>query len=123
MSKKFVTVSRKQCCHCGKLFITERHDCKFDPEKRNCLTCQHNLGHRDDGEGDDYFECEAGYDGGSNLGDIISAKWNLNCPKWQLVEGCDKAKNVREAKGNQFRRIIAEEAKKETEAWMKVGVL
>ena len=43
MSKSFKEVLRLQCNHCGKLFKTERHDCKFDPEKRNCLTCQHNL--------------------------------------------------------------------------------
>ena len=115
MSKSFTEVKRKQCNNCGKLFVTERHDCKFDPEKRNCLTCQHNLGQRIcDSEA--YFECAKGNDDGwTNLGDIISAHWKMNCKDWQLVELVERAHNVREAQNNKFRRITAEKLEEDKE--------
>lgn len=116
MSKLFRTVTRKQCCHCGLLFVTERHDCKFDPEKRNCLTCQHNLGQRVNCDGEAYFECEKGdKDGVSDLIVLISCHWNLKCDDWEKVELVEKARNIREAKGNQLRRLCAEANKKLTD--------
>ena len=121
MSKSFVSVTRKQCCHCGKLFLTERHDCKFDPEKRNCLTCQHNLGQRSE-HGVAFFECAKGHtDDWVEIIPIQSSNWKMDCKDWQLVELIERAHNVREAQGNKFRRILAEEAKKHQEIWDKTG--
>lgn len=35
-------VIRYECPWCGKLFKTpNRHQCKFDPANRNCLSCRH----------------------------------------------------------------------------------
>lgn len=40
--RKMTKVTRFKCAWCGKEFHTQdRHDCKFDPDKKNCLSCKH----------------------------------------------------------------------------------
>lgn len=66
MGKAFKRVIRYRCQWCGKEFKTDHlHDCKFDPDKRNCLSCIHQIGSfcRDEpGDGYEerghYFQCE-----------------------------------------------------------------
>ena len=85
MSKSFKEVLRLQCNHCGKLFKTERHDCKFDPEKRNCLTCQHNLGQLSE-DGVAFFECAKGHtEDWVEIITIQSLNWKMDCKDWQLA--------------------------------------
>lgn len=37
----FTKLTRYRCRWCGKLFATDKkHDCKFHPDKRNCLSCK-----------------------------------------------------------------------------------
>lgn len=123
MSKFFVTVARQECQWCGNLYKTTRHDCKFDPEKRNCLTCKHNHGQRPgtpgnpyNGEGEPpYFECDLGRDvscGVSDLDVIQSVNWNLQCDHWEKVEA-DKAKNIRDAAARHLRKVGLEAWEKE----------
>ena len=94
MSRKFKKVERYECSYCGHLFKTERHDCKFDPEKKNCLTCVHCQGQErshgseeDGGYGPPMFKCEAGLDGGTTSIDVIqNQNWNMQCEKWRMLE-------------------------------------
>ena len=119
MSRSFKEVLRLECNHCGKLFKTRMHDCKFDPEKRNCLTCQHNLGQRRE-DGVAFFECAKGHtEDWVEIIPIQSLKWKMDCKDWQLVELVELAHNVREAQGNKFRRIIAARLEKDKENWLK----
>ena len=118
MSRSFTEVKRRQCNHCGNLYVTERHECKFDPEKRNCLTCQHNLGQRSE-DGVAFFECAKGHtEDWVEIVPIQSMNWKMDCKDWQLVEGCERAHNVREAKNRHFRRMSEEAKKKRMADWL-----
>lgn len=33
-----------ECKYCKKVFKTVRHHCKYDPEKKNCFSCEHYTG-------------------------------------------------------------------------------
>jgi len=93
--KDFKRVERFECIHCGRLFKTMRHDCKFDPKKKNCLSCKHcqgqepAVGHIEEGDYEDaYFKCAAGMDGScSGIDAIQSVGWNMQCDKWELIDG------------------------------------
>jgi len=122
MSGKFKKVTRFQCVHCDKEFKTQRHDCKFDPSKKNCLTCRHcrgqenAVGHIDEG---DYeppsFICAAGQDAGVTDLDVIqSVKWNMQCEKWERLES-QKEKSERSAYRDHMIRILDENLKKQNE--------
>jgi hypothetical protein len=105
-------VVRYECKWCGKLFKTpNRHNCRFDPEHHNCLSCRH-CGKFDRHEEEDWtvraecvadgvfaqptivvkgFRCE--YDGTEvgegSLNDFpyaISVD-GQGCPNWKQMEG------------------------------------
>ena len=47
MSRMMTKLTVYKCKWCGKTFKTPNlHDCKFDPDHRNCLSCRHNCGCR-----------------------------------------------------------------------------
>ncbi len=42
MSKEMKSVTRYECQHCKKLFHTpDKHNCRRDPDKTNCYSCEH----------------------------------------------------------------------------------
>lgn len=98
MAKAFKRVSRYLCKWCGKEFKTDHlHDCKFDPDKRNCLSCVHQIG-SDKEEGDPvtcapdmpYFVCDKDECDGSRFCDIATLgrnNWQGKCPFHEPVPG------------------------------------
>jgi len=95
--KEFTPVTRYVCSHCKEDFrTTTRHDCKRDPEKKNCFTCKHNNGwDREDvesGYGEQgyhtypvwYVEC--GKDHERTAPDLSRVGYKLNCPDWEQKE-------------------------------------
>lgn len=100
MSRKFTRVVRYRCEWCGREFRTDRlHDCKFDPDKRNCLSCRHQIGdfdvREDDGCGhfhrESFFQCDAlgaGYcDFVNSVADLCGMDWRGRCDSYELVDG------------------------------------
>lgn len=89
MGKAFKRVIRYRCQWCGKEFKTDHlHDCKFDPDKRNCLSCIHQTGSDNETEDDKpYFVCDT-VDGASRFCDIDTIarnNWNGECPDYEAV--------------------------------------
>ena len=54
--KSLEKITAYKCRWCGKVFMRSTHDCKFDPEKTNCLSCEKCLG-VDIEDGSHYFVC------------------------------------------------------------------
>ena len=91
MAKSFKRVVRYQCQWCGNVFKTDRlHSCKFDPDKRNCLSCVHQHGRDVDPEDDlPYYVCDT-VDNGTkfcDIGTIALNNWNGECPEYETVPG------------------------------------
>lgn len=115
MSARFRQVVRFKCMWCGKVFKTDYlHKCKFDPDKRNCLSCVHQIGsdkERGDpmyGEPDiPYFVCDK-VDNGTEFCDIDTIarnNWIGKCPDYEAIHGW-KGKETFKA-----RRLAAEGGK------------
>lgn len=96
--KKFTPVTRYVCEHCKQDFRTSnRHNCKRDPEKKNCYTCKHNNGWESVDNDDDYGEfgsstssmlyviCAKEKDDISAL-DLSQRNYVLNCNEWEKKE-------------------------------------
>lgn len=96
--KEFIPIIRYVCKHCKEDFkTTTRHDCKRDPEKKNCFTCKHNKGW-------DQTEIDEGYTGFGHYSrkewsvacamdhedrsapNLSSMGYKLNCPEWEQKE-------------------------------------
>jgi len=82
-----------ECEYCKKLFRTpNRHDCKFNPAKRNCFSCGNLKGWLESVDGVDtgmgilrdpnFPDCEAGIDGW-DIEDIKSVNYNMQCEGWK----------------------------------------
>jgi len=88
-----------KCEFCGKVFMTpDRHDCKYNPEKRNCFTCGNNrkingnIFNTDcfkeyDSNGFEYKYIYSnciidGYDDYGELNEMASMNWDLRCGEW-----------------------------------------
>jgi len=94
--RKMEQVTRYRCGWCGKEFRTpDRHECRWDPDAHNCLSCKHRGGraHEVLGAGyDDWwaFECpffddpcEAPCDFAKGAVDACGN----GCPHWELQDG------------------------------------
>lgn len=87
-------VTRYQCEHCGKDFKTpNKHQCKKNPELKNCFSCKH-WDSWYDGEQDEYYRtprvpvCMAD-DPDPTECDIESMKinfYNLQCSSWEFAK-------------------------------------
>lgn len=101
MSREMKKVTVYKCKWCGRMFKTPNlHQCKFDPDLKNCMSCKHNAGCRP-GE---YEEGEfippriicpfhpADDDGGGN-NEFPMAKENAQCPHHELLEGYKGSKS------------------------------
>jgi len=90
--KLFSNVTRYVCLYCKKDFKSNtRHDCKRDPDKKNCFTCKHNKGWKPTEVEYDYHNseewgviCENEYD--HTAPDLVRMSYKLNCPEWELKE-------------------------------------
>lgn len=112
--KKMLKVTRYKCAWCGEEFRTpDKHDCKFDPDKRNCLSCRHVCGtflvrgDKLNGEGDTvFFQCRKHGKDECDLSNDISVlhadHWRGDCPQYELADGYagkETYKRIFEAKG------------------------
>lgn len=101
-TKTMKKVTRYQCQFCQKDFKTpDRHQCKKDPELKNCFTCKHLRGWLesehyeviDVGFGGQkiqyppYPDCAAGEEGpeegGWDIEQLKSVGYNMSCSKWE----------------------------------------
>ena len=97
-----------ECQYCKKLFRTEtRHDCKYDPDNKNCFTCEHNKGFfvgDEEYERNVYPECDldlfdgedaryaSGYMGCESH--VYCGKWHENeHAKMKLIEAVERDRN------------------------------
>lgn len=101
MAAKFEQKTMYKCKWCGKLFATAtRHSCKFDPDKRNCLSCVHCIRVEkydyDDAtpygtvtSSDNAFVCELGVGSDDDYTRIIRMAredyWKLGCQQWAPI--------------------------------------
>ena len=100
MTDDFVMKIKYECKYCHKLFATTKHECKWNPCKKNRLTCKHCVGF-DKGRGDiyhsstlgfldhesSYFRCDIESDC-NELEVMHSDKWEGYCDKYEQAE-CD----------------------------------
>lgn len=114
----FLIKTKYECKYCHKLFNTTKHDCKWNPNKRNCLTCKHCIGF-EQGEGDiydsstlgfiehqsSYFLCEKDLHDFAELEAIHEDNWNGYCEDYEQSD-CD---NFRK----RYAEIIAEQRERE----------
>lgn len=72
-----------KCEYCKKVFKTRRHDCKFDPDKKNCFSCEHYTGtlEREPPEHDEMFGLTSCKIDGEVmwLDDLIQIGYNMQC--------------------------------------------
>lgn len=101
MNDDFITKVKYECKYCHKLFATTKHDCKWNPKKKNCLTCKHCIGF-DKGKGDiydsetlgflehqsSYFLCDEGLGDFGELELIHGNNWNGFCDGYEKAD-CD----------------------------------
>lgn len=82
-----------ECEFCKKLFRTpNKHNCKKNPELKNCFTCEHLKGWLKSLDGVDvgvgiiydpnYPNCAAGIDGW-DIESIKHSNYNMQCPDWK----------------------------------------
>lgn len=114
MGKFFITVARQECQWCGKLFKTTRHECKFDPELRNCFSCIHSHGQErsDNSDEANLFRCDAGCDGYNHVDELISTGWKSACDKWEMIPGYTAGGISRKVAGRYLATLNAEDWKK-----------
>ena len=100
--KSFITVNRYICFNCKKEFKTAtRHNCKRDPDKKNCYTCKHNNGwneidveHEYDCFGYDVhkeWSVDCARENEHTAPDLASMNYELNCPDWEMKEEEEQA--------------------------------
>lgn len=75
-----------QCEHCKKLFRTQRHQCKFRPELKNCFTCKKFNCKWEENRCGGYCEppypdCE--YIEDWNIYEMKKANYNMQCEEWE----------------------------------------
>ncbi len=100
----------QKCEWCGKIFHTTRHECKFDPDKKNCFSCKNFLGIGWDSDfgwdarteyadcnqyGTDRFD-ELGLEDTTDLEAIKKCRYNMQCPLHELMEGYEGKKTLKE---------------------------
>lgn len=95
--KSLEPIQMYRCKWCGNVYHTKRHDCKFDPDKKNCFLCRHSIGITQERElyyvGEPYFECEK-YDELEEmcLDEITYVeyvkkhKYNIDCPFFEILD-------------------------------------
>lgn len=87
-------VTRYQCQFCKKDFKTpDKHRCKFNPELRNCFTCNHLKGWLESEEYNDYGwgskqepnfpDCAADEGEFWDIEQIKLANYNMQCSEWE----------------------------------------
>jgi hypothetical protein len=93
--KSLKPVTMYQCQHCKKLFKTpDKHNCRRDPDKTNCYTCEHWL-HQfyiDWGGGETEPTCDPSDACKMHETSIVEEAhaimrerdWCLNCPDYKL---------------------------------------
>jgi len=95
--KLFSNVTRYICLYCNKEFKTaSRHDCKRDPDKKNCFTCRHNKEwYREDtengySEGGYYtipvWQVDCAKERECTAPELSRVGYKLNCPDWEQKE-------------------------------------
>lgn len=79
-----------ECEYCKKLFKTDRHRCKFNPNLKNCFTCSNFDGWELEtaylGEGiscPPYPICKAENGDGYDIEIIKRMKYNMQCDTWR----------------------------------------
>ena len=93
------TITVYECPYCKKLFRTpDKHNCKRDPEKKNCFSCSHLQRFADDCQQATYDEpgyrncnpvCWYSEHYERETEDIIdfmyhkNPRWSLDCPSWE----------------------------------------
>lgn len=102
MSDDFIVKTKYECKYCHKLFATTKHECKWNPSKKNCLTCKHCVG-LDKGKGDifdndtlgfiehqsSYFMCDKGdMSDFAEMEVIYQNHWNGYCEGYEQAD-CD----------------------------------
>lgn len=80
-----------ECEYCKKLFKTDKHKCKFNPNLKNCFTCEHFDGWEHETEYEDGIqtppypicmsESEEGYDYDIRI--IKNMNYNIQCNGWK----------------------------------------
>lgn len=85
-------VIRYQCEYCSKEFKTpDRHNCKRDPAKKNCYTCQNNQGWEVDTSDEFsrriiYPTCELAADEGIDAEFLYNIDYDLQCENYKQLE-------------------------------------
>jgi len=93
MSRQMRPIQMYECQHCKKLFRTpDKHNCRKDPDKTNCYTCEH-WGHQFyiDWGGESSTSCcteDACKMFETSLveeahGIMRESGWHLNCPEYK----------------------------------------
>lgn len=117
----FLIKTRYECKYCHQLFATTKHDCKWNPCKKNCLTCEHCVGF-DKGRGNiydsgslgfvdhesSYFRCDVDSDC-NELEIIRSDNWNGYCDQYKQAS-CDNFKH-------RYALIMEEQRNEEDDNW------
>ena len=97
--KSLTEITAYKCRWCGKLFVRKTHDCKFDPDKTNCLSCEKCLGVGVDDNvaffactdlespslPDVAYGCWATYHGRNN-------RWKMKCESYKPLPNYDGSK-------------------------------
>ena len=89
-------VVRYQCQFCKKEFKTpNKHNCKFNPELKNCFTCKYLKDWIYGEYVDDYYRMPNYPDCEKECGDwdiesIKDCNYNMKCEKWAKKEKIDK---------------------------------
>lgn len=85
-------VTRYRCRYCDKLFISNRHNCKFDPGLSGCFTCQHLVSIKENiVENEEYGEIKekviiCDIEKPVSMVTLADMKWALRCESWEELE-------------------------------------
>ena len=101
--KDLIEIKAYKCRWCGKAFQNNRHDCKFDPDKTNCLSCKKCKG-VDKEDGSRYFVCAD--DIQPSLPDVSfgvyadfrekNRHYKMNCESYEPLENYEGSKSYAE---------------------------
>lgn len=118
-------VTRYVCRWCKKEFHRpDLHDCKWKPEKRNCLSCVHECGdfsineRRDTEFGPCYdetkfFQCDLlgknECDSCNNITDLAISNWKGCCDDYEMVHDYKGTVTFRERRKQREQRAVCKE--------------
>lgn len=87
-------ITAYKCANCDKIFRTKRHDCKHDPEKKNCFTCANSRGFQSYNHERPAISCKAEHDW--DLEDLKHKSYKLDCEDYVFVEQAEWAERQRQ---------------------------